>query len=173
MNDLSTHNAVNCIENLQLSISSVKFGYKIQALAAHVLLRQNFQIKEINQSGHPDIIATRGMDEFHFEVEAEVTGPRPRQLTDDDFEALTGLSSGAGFFALAISFPKPRWIVIPAERLKHRQPSPNVLLEALSNKQLSNAWTVAYISLLNRACRQIGQSSFRKLCKRALSGRGL
>ena len=54
--------AAECIENLHLTISSGKFGYKVQALAAHVLLRLNFQIEEINQSGHPDIIATRGMD---------------------------------------------------------------------------------------------------------------
>ena len=173
MNDLAALQAADCLENLHLSISSVEFGYKVQALAAHVLLRLNFGVEEVNRSGHPDIVATSGMDKLHFEIEAEVAGPRPRQLTKEDFSALTELRGGVGYFALAISFPTPRWVVVPAERLKHRKPSSNVLLEALSDKDFSNAWTHAYIDLLKQECRRIRRASFRELCERALSGRGL
>ena len=172
MNDLAALQAVNCIDGLHLSASPAEFGYKVQALAAHVLLRLSFEVEEINQSGHPDIVATRGMDKLHFEVEAEVAGPRPRQLTDEDFSALTELPGGVGYFALAISFPTPRWVVVPAERLKHRKPSSNVLLEALSDTDFSNAWTHAYIDLLKQECRRIRRASFRELCERALSGHG-
>lgn len=173
MNDAAVLQAADCLENLHLRTSSAEFGYKVQALAAHVLLRLNFGVDEVNRSGHPDIIATRGMDKLHVEVEAEVAGPRPRQLTTKDFGALTNLPGGVGYFALAISFPTPRWIVVPAERLRYRKPSSNVLLEALSDTDFSNAWTQAYISLLKDGCRQIGRTSFRELCERALSGRGL
>lgn len=173
MNDLAAPQAASCLESLRLGVSSAEFGYKVQGLAAHVLLRLNLEVEEVNQSGHPDIVATRGMDKLHFEVEAEVTGPRPRQLTEDDFRALTDLPDGVGYFALAISFPTPRWIVVPADRLKHRRPSYSVLLEALSDTGLSNAWTYAYIDLLRQECRRIRRSSFRELCERATSGRGL
>lgn len=173
MNDLDAREAAHCLDNLHLSVSPTEFGYKVQALAAHVLLRLNFEVEEINRSGHPDIVATRGMEKFHFEVEAEVAGPRPRQLTEADFSALTELPGGVGYFALAISFPTPCWIVVQADRLKHRRPSSNVLLEALSDKEFSNAWTYAYIELLRQECRRIRRSSFRDLCESATSGRGI
>ena len=153
--------------------SSVEFGYKVQALAAHVLLRLNYRVEEINGSGHPDIIATRGMEELRFEIEAEVADSRQRQLTHDDFASLIELPGAVGYFALAISFPTPHWIVVPAERLKDRRPSSNVLLEALSDSDFSDAWTYEYINLLNEECRRVRRASFRELCARALAGRGL
>ena len=173
MNDLATLQASDCVEDMRLSVSPSEFGYKVQALAAHVLLRLNYRVEEINQFGHPDIVATRDMEELRFEIEAEVSGPRPRQLTDDDFASLTDLSGAVGYFALAISLPTPRWIVVPAERLKDRKPSSNVLLEALSNRNFSDAWTFEYLNLLNDECRRIRRSSFATLCERALAGRGL
>ena len=48
----------------------------------------------------------------------------------------------------------------------------NVLLEALSDTDFSNAWTHAYIDLLKQECRRIRRASFRELCERALSGHG-
>ena len=173
MHNQSVIQASDCIENVRLSVSCVEFGYKVQALAAHVLLRLNWRVIEINHSGHPDIVATRGMEELRFEIEAEVAGPRPRKLTGDDFASLIGLCGCVGYFALAVSFPTPRWIVVPAERLKHRKPSSNVLLEALSDREFSDAWTQEYTNLLNEECGRVTRASFRELCARALTGRGL
>ena len=39
MGDVAALQAADCLENLHLSVSSGEFGYKVQALAAHVLLR--------------------------------------------------------------------------------------------------------------------------------------
>ncbi len=173
MNDLAMLQATECIEQMRLSVEPSEFGYKVQALAAHVLLRLDCQVQEINQYGHPDITATRGMEELRFEIEAEVSGPRPRQLTNEDFASLIDSSGAVGYFALAISFPSPRWIVVPAERLKDRRPSSNVLLEALSDRNLSGAWTFEYLDLLHKECRRIRRASFGTLCARALAGKGL
>ena len=172
MNSLTELRASDCIENLRLSISSGEFGYKVQALAAHVLLRLNCQVEEINHSGHPDIVATRGMEELRFEIEAEVGGPHPRQLTDDDFASLVKVPGAIGYFGLAISFPTPRWILVPAERLVGRRRSANILLEALSDRDFSDAWTSEYINLLNDECGRVGRASFGALRARALAGRG-
>ena len=173
MNNLAEFQASECVDNMRLSISPTEFGYKVQALAAHVLLRLNCRVEKINQSGHPDIVATRGIEELRFEIEAEVSGPRPRQLTEEDFASLIDLPGAVGYFALAISSPTPRWVVVPAERLKDRKPSSNVLLEALSDRDISDAWTFEYLKLLNDECRRISRASFATLCERALSGRGL
>lgn len=173
MNDQAVLRASECIEDLRLSVSSAEFGYKVQAMAAHVLLRLNCRVKEINQFGHPDIVAVRGVEELRFEIEAEVSGPRPRQLTNEDFASLLDSSGAVGYFALAIGFPTPRWIVVPAERLMDRRPSSNILLEALSDRDFSDAWTSEYLKMLNDECRRIRRASFAALRERALSGRGL
>ena len=173
MDDLVPIQAAACIEDIRLNVRAAEFGYKIQALAAHVLLRLSFQIHAINPSGHPDIVATRGTERYHFEIEAEVGRPRSRRLHDEDFASLVGVPGVLGYFALAIGFPTPRWVLVPAERLQSRNPSPNVLLESLSDKALSDAWTTEYQELLSKECRGILESSFATLCERALTGNGL
>lgn len=173
MGDLVPIEAAGCIENMRLNVRSAEFGYKVQALAAHVLLRLGFQVHAINQSGHPDIVATRGTERYHFEVEAEVGRPRPRRLHQEDFASLVGVPGVFGYFALAIGFPIPSWVLVPAERLQYRNPSPNVLLESLSDKDFSRAWTTEYQELLSEECRRILDSSFATLCGQALTGSGL
>ena len=173
MNDLVIQQATDCIEQMRLSVEPSELGYKVQALAAHVLLRLDCQLREINQYGHPDIVATRGPEELRFEIEAEVSGPRLRQLTDEDFPSLIDSTGAVGYYALAVSFPTPRWIVVPAYRLKGRRPSSNVLLEALSDRDFSDAWTFEYLNLLHKECRRIRRASFATLCAEAMAGRGL
>ena len=173
IDNIATVQAADCIDYLRLNLSAAEFGYKMQAVAAHVLLRLNYQVQDIRSSGHPDIIATRGIEELRFEIEAEVVGSRPRQLTNDDFNSLVEVSGAVGYFALAIRSPTPRWVVVPAERLQGRKPCYSVLLDVLSDSGFSDAWTYEYISLLSEKCRQIRQASFKSLCDRALAGRGL
>jgi Holliday junction resolvase len=139
-----------------------------------VLLRLGYGIVEINSSGHPDIVASRDGRRFCFEVEAETTGPRLRKLTDADLSSLTSQPEVIGYYALAISVPLPHWVLVPASKLIRRgSGSPKALLEALSDKAYSAAWTCEYARMLNVACRQIKLASFNVLRERALAGRGL
>ncbi len=166
--------ASECVERIRSSVSPGEFGYKIQALAAHVLLRLGYRIEAVNRSGHPDIVAVKERREFRFEVEAEAFGPRPRQLTAADFASLTEAPNIVGYYALAISCPKPCWILVPASKLVCRtRPSANMLLEALSDKEYSAEWTREYVGLLQNACRQIRLASFSNLCKMARRGQRL
>lgn len=173
MNNVTTIRAAECIDEIRFATHASEVGYKVQALAAHVLLRLEYRVVMINRDGHPDIVAVRGASEVRFEIETEVGGPRPRQLTDEDFASLLVSSEISGYFALAICSPMPRWIVVPAESLRDRGPSSNMLLGALSDVEFSNAWTQEFNSMLSEECRQIRQSSFETLCKRAMEGRGL
>jgi len=146
----------------------------VQALAGHILLRLGYRVDEINSSGHPDIIARRDGRTFCFEVEAEAGATRLRKLTNADLASLTSPSEVIGFYALAISIPTPYWVLVPAAKLTSRaRSSPKALLEALSDKSLSAAWTYEYVQLLSVACRQIKLASFNSLCKRALAGRNM
>ena len=160
-----------CIERILSNISTAEFGYKIQALAAHVLLRRGYRITAVNSSGHPDIISVLNGKEFRFEVEAQAGGPRHRKLTAADFESLVGRPNLNGYYALAVSFPTPYWVLVPASKLVDRKlPSVNALLEALSDKEYSDEWTREYQWLLQNACRQIRLRSFHQLSQMALAG---
>lgn len=87
-----------------------------------------------------------------------------RKLTDADFSSLMDVPDGFGYYALAISSPTPRWILVPASKLVDRRYSiPNVLLEALRDVAYSDAWSSEYVSLLNTSCHQIKGASFDRL----------
>lgn len=160
---------------MRAGATATAFGYKMQALAAHVLLRLDYRIIEVKRAGHPDIVSVKDGREFRFEIEAEVAGPRARRLTSADFGALINNNSNAvGYFALAVSFPMPYWVLVPASKLIRRNlPSGNALLEALSNREYSEAWTQEYTALLQGSCREIRQASFKSLVQMALAGRRL
>ena len=166
--------ASECIDRIRRSLSESAFGFKVQALAGHVLLRLGYRIDEINNSGHPDIVARRDGRIFYFEVEVEAGATRLRKLTDADLASLIDTPGVIGYYALAISTPTPRWVLVPAAKLTSRaRSSPKALLEALSDKPVSAAWTCEYVQLLSVACRQIKLASFNALCKRALAGRSM
>ena len=163
--------ARECIESMHSRSSATEFGYKVQALGGHVLLRLGYQVSAIKPSGHPDIIASIGGTEYRFEVEAEVTRPRLRKPTSADFDSLVNVPNAVGYFALAITFPSPRWILVQASKLVNRRSaSPNILLESLSDKEFSAQWTAAYLELLHNSCRQISFGSFDRLSHMARSG---
>lgn len=161
-------------EDLRLSMSSSQVGDVVQTLASHVLLRLHYQVIKDNPTGHPDIIAFRpDVGEVRFEVEAEVLGTHPRQLTKEDFDSLVGIPDAAGYFGLAVLNPTPHWILVPAERLVNRNQYSNALLNALRDKQFSDDWTHQYVRLLNDECRRILSSPSSELRRRALDGHGL
>ena len=138
-----------------------------------MLLRLGFRIDAVNSSGHPDIVAIKDGKEFRFEVEAEVEDPRRRMLTEEDMASLLGRSDVSGYYALAISFPDPRWVVVDADKLVDRRPVPNMLLEALSDSEFSSMWTQEYINILSSSCSEIRRMTFPILNERAIRGRSL
>ena len=162
------------IDRIRSSLSESAFGFKVQALAGHVLLRLGYRIDEINSSGHPDIVARRDGRTFCFEIEVEAGATRLRKLTDADLKSLTDPTGVIGYYALAVSIPTPRWVLVPATKLAIRtQSSPKALLEALSDKTVSAAWTYEYVQLICVAYRQIKLASFKALRERALAGRSI
>ena len=165
--------AANGLARVRSRVSAGEFGYRIQALAAHVLLGLGHSIVEIKQKGHPDLVSVKDGQEFRFEVEAEVVGRKRRMLTPSDFEGL--IDRGVeGYFALAVSFPRPFWVVVPALQLARRESrAGTALLKALSNKEFSSEWTNEYVSLISRSFRDVVDLSFDQLVQRALEGRGL
>ena len=165
--------AADCLMRLRSQASAGEFGYKIQAIAAHVLLGLNHRVTEVNHKGHPDIVSVKDGREFRFEVEAEVVRRKSRMLSPTDFEGLIR-ADAEGFFAVAVSFPRPYWVLVPARKLVRRNfAAVNALLVALSDKTFSSEWTREYVPLVVRSCRDVLDRSFDQLVQRAKAGRGL
>ena len=171
MDSHTVTNAAECLEQLSLMVAPSEFGFRVQGLAAHVLLALGYRIHAVKESRHPDILASRDGQEFRFEVEAEVGRPRLRQLTDADFNSLDGIPGSVGYYALAIKFPTPYWVLVPARKMIDRPPMPNILLEALSDKEYSAEWTREYVKLIEGGCQRIGLATFGDLKHWALNGR--
>ena len=171
--NLDRYVAADCLRRLRSRVRPSEFGYRVQALAGHVLLGLGHRIVEINQKGHPDLVSDKGGQEFRFEVEAEVLARKPRMLTPSDFEELIDRSV-QGYFAVAVSFPQPCWVLVPVRRLAPREsPAGMALLRALSDKAFSSEWTNEYVSLIRRSSRDVIDRSYDQLVQRALDGRGL
>ncbi len=154
-------------------MSPSEFGLRIQALAGHVLLGLGHRIVEIKQKGHPDAVSVRVGQEFRFEIEAEVVARKRRMLTPPDFDGLID-ASAQGYFAVAVSFPQPYWVLVPVQRLVGREsPAGMALLRALSDMAFSSEWTHEYVSLIRRSHRDVIDRSYDQLVQRALDGRGL
>lgn len=165
--------ARTCLERLLLESDDKAFGFKMQAVAAHILLRLGHTVLKVNRVGHPDIVTLNDGVEHRFEVEAEVRGHRKRMLQEADFVGLTEADT-LGYFALAMSFPRPYWVVVPIRELIDRgAPSGNATLEALRDTHLSDAWTANHLDLLARSCRVVRERSFEQLARRAMEGRAL
>lgn len=171
MDSVAALQARRCIETMRNRMSDNEFGYKVQALAAHVLLRLDYEIVAINHSGHPDIIATLGGKEFRFEVEAQAGRPRVRKLGSADLKGLVGTYGVFGYYALAVPSPVPNWILVPVAEMAHRKrPAANALLRAISNKSYSHEWTTEYLDMLYSSCRRIRLATFNALSEMALAG---
>ena len=163
--------AGDCLARMRSESSAAMFGFKMQAVAAHILLRLNHRVVQVNRTGHPDIVSSRDGVEYRFEVEAEVWVQRKRLLTAADFAGLVGGQGVVGYFALAVSFPKAYWVLVPTAALdRRRTASGNALLEALSDKELSKAWTQAHFALLEESGRVIRKRPFEHLAQLALTG---
>ena len=162
-----------CLDRLLLESDDQAFGFKMQAVAAHILLGLGHTVLDVKRVGHPDIVTLKDGVEHRFEVEAEVRGHRKRVLEEADFVGLTA-TDAVGYFALAVSFPRPYWVVVPVrELIDRRASSGNATLEALRDPYLSEAWTDNHLDLLARSCRVVRERSFEQLARRAKEGRAL
>ncbi len=176
MEDLRHWTAGKCLERLRDAIEPSELGFRIQGLAAHVLLRLGLRVVEVNSIGHPDIVAEAERGFVRVEVEADLHGWRARALTKEDLDAIAPRGSlDRGYFAVAICGPYPRWIVVDSVLLQRRRgtPASPAIFQALCDSEASALWTAEFISLLLSHCEHLVSFSFDFLVRRALEGRPL
>ncbi|MFB0557298.1 MAG: hypothetical protein ACETVW_05530 [Dehalococcoidia bacterium] len=177
MRQNSSHwEAGRCLQMMRETVELSEFGFRIQGIAAHVLLRLGAQVLEVNSQGHPDIVAATERGSIRIEVEADIRGSRPRLLTKEDLESIAPRrTTDKGYFALALCGPYPQWLLVEYSRLSRRYDTPAspAILRALSDEEASEQWTSEFIKLLLTHCQHLPAYSFDLLARRALEGRPL
>ena len=64
------------LEGLRAQVGDGEFGYRMQALFAHVLVRLGARVLEINAQGHPDVRALMGQELMFVQVKSAMnSGP--------------------------------------------------------------------------------------------------
>ena len=168
--------AGKCLQTVRDAVELSEFGFRIQGLAAHVLLRLGARVLKINSQGHPDIVADTERGFIRIEVEADIHGSRPRVLTEEDLDGIAPReATDKGYFALALCGPYPRWLLVDHSRLRRRRgtPASPAILQGLSDTEASERWTTEFITLLLTHCPHLRAYSFSFLVRRALEGRPL
>ena len=176
MEDNRHWEAGKCLEMLKEAVGPSKFGYLIQGLAAHILLRLGARVLQVNSQGHPDIVSQTDRGIMRIEVEADIHCLRARALTKEDLDSIAPRSAtDKGYFALALCGPYPRWLLVDHARLqrRHGTPASPAVLQALADIGVSKQWTDEFITLLITHRQRLGNFSFDFLTRRALEGRSV
>ena len=173
MNTSPTRKIGRIIENLLAEVGPVEMGFRIQGLAAHILLAMGLFITEVKSSGHPDIVAQSERGSVRVEVEADTRGIGVHLPDPDDLLALLPKSQNdSGFFAVAICSPLPKWIIIDSYKLIDRKTKLSLpLLDALRNLEQSKAWSSIFEKIVLNNANQISNYTFDWLARQAIQQR--
>lgn len=176
MGDAEHFAAGKCLERLRDALGLSEFGFRIQGLAAHVVLRLGARVLQINSQGHPDIVAETERGFVRIEVEADIYAHRARVLSQGDLDGIAPRSTtDKGYFALAMCGPYPSWLLVdyPQLRRRHKTPALPAILRTLADAETSKHWTDEFKRLLVIRCHRLPVFSYDFLVRRALEGKPL
>lgn len=172
---INFHEQLNCgslLQNFYKKVGPIEFGYWMQGIAAHILLKIGFNILEINSSGHPDILGFLNGARMSFEIETDSSGKGLHSLTVPDIRGLRPPSSlDNGYYALLKATIRPEWIILSYERCtKLTQHLQIPVIETYSDRNLSELWTNTLIRIILDNKGSIFTFNYSKLKEMALKG---
>jgi hypothetical protein len=90
------------LEELRNHCGDSEFGYRMQALFAHVLIRNGYRIREINTQGHPDVRASLGDREIFVQMKTILHSSAGTLfgLKESDLAGITKRGRRDGFLAV-------------------------------------------------------------------------
>ena len=165
------YDAAILLTPLRRDIGDSKFGFLVQALFAHVLLRLGGRIKEVKNQGHPDIVAVLGGLVYYIEVEAPRRTTAPRQLDPGDLKALQVPQEGQrGYFCILDSGPPLKWVCVDISSLGPRVDGKLriSLLRSYADHALSSKCTIEFSNLLIDQSKSLHQLTYNQLRQEAL-----
>lgn len=154
-----------------------EFGYRMQALFAHTLMRQSWRILAINAKGHPDIYAQAADEEVLVQVKSNAhhSAHSIVELSHDDVAGIRAIGRRAGWFALLDCAMPAQWIMLSSQRATTLLGNAMHLatLKANCDAAMSEACSRDFRALISENWSRVPTLSFQILCRRALSGEGL
>lgn len=170
------HKVYSILDDLRKNVGDSDFGFRIQGLFAHALIRLGIKIFEVNLQGHPDIVGDIENKRIKLEVEAAVGKARKRIIDEEDIEAIKPNNKNEkGYFAvLDCGFP-PEWLLVDYQRLKWRSSESLyiITLKSLSDKEFSGKCTEHFFNLVLLNTERLPSFTFSILRGRALRGEKL
>lgn len=177
-NNRNCFDAKPVLDSLRTTIGDSEFGYRMQALFAHVLLKLGNTIIEINQRGHPDIKSVKGGQTGLFQVKS-ITHDFPGWSLTVSPEDIAGIrpsrSYEVGYFATLDCAAPVSWVVNEYSVIR-RHETRSVTIETLrisADSELSSESTATFADLVMRHKNDVHLLTFHILCQRALRGEGL
>ena len=167
------HQVYLILNNLHDNISDSEFGYRLQGLFAHTLIKYGMKILEIKAQGHPDIIGETENKQFKFEVETVIGKGRKRLIEKEDIEAIESQKKNEeGYIAILDYRFRPEWLLMEYRSLKWRisETLSIVTLKSLSDKNFSQKCTDYFFELILANDSRLLNLTFSILKEKALRG---
>ena len=169
----STYEAASLLIDFRDQVGFSRFGLVAQALLAHVLLRLGGKVLEINNPGHPDILALLGGQLYSIEAETVKYKTVPRKLTSADLDVLlTSRDGERGFFCVLDCGPPVAWLCVDVATLGARVDGKLhlSLLRGYSDRELSLDCTVEFSKLVIQEAKELRRVTYGQLRDEALHG---
>jgi hypothetical protein len=165
------------LDNLRVEFGDSSFGYRVQALFAHVLIRLGVVILEINRQGHPDIRAKLGGDVMIVQVKSiqHASHLAGFQLTSADLAGIVPAELTKGYLALLDCADPVSWIIVEHSKACQfvDRPSPMAGLRAAAELQISQDCTEEFTNIILLAKDRLNVLTYPLLVRRALDGKGI
>lgn len=162
---------------LRQRCGDAEFGYRMQALFAHTIMRHGWRILAINAKGHPDINAQAADEEVLIQVKSNAhrSASSVLELSDDDVEGIRGIGRRSGWFALLDCAVPVQWIMISSQRAVSLLGRPLHLatLRANCDLDLSTTCSRHFHEIISKNILRLPALTYHLLSHRALSGDGL
>ena len=162
------------LDALRADCGDSEFGYRMQALFAHVLAQLGATIIEINAQGHPDIKARMADTLVSIQVKSgKHTGPLSIfQLSSADFAGIPSGEGSKGYLAFLDCAEPVSWSLVEASVARQflNRSMPIAAVRAARDEQMSRNCTEVFVEIVLSAKDRLSQLTFALLANRALNG---
>jgi hypothetical protein len=168
---------VRVLQELRNRCGDAEFGYRVQALFAHIVMRLGWNVVEINAQGHPDIRARIRDHELLIQVKSvsHRTSGSMIELSSSDVAGIAALGRRSGWFVVLDCAPPVEWIVVTGSRAKWLLGKPIYLpmLRANSDALVSADCNEYFGEIVSANRARLPNLTYGVLRRRALSHNGL
>lgn len=153
---------------LRAEVGPIEFGYRAQALFAHVLKQIGASVVDIRSQGHPDIIVRLDGRLTRIEVEVASLAERYHVIKADDAGGVAPINHDEQGYLAVLDIAEPvRWAPIEYARFRRRLGrQPLATLHALAHRDLARACNDAFAEIVMADAERLLALTFHLLCER-------